>query len=564
MKGHIRHIARRRKGIITERENIVEKQSISIGRATDQDIFLPDTGVSYHHARINLLPDGVVSVTSVSRLGFYIEGNLVQNCLIRNSGQLTFGANLIDIVIDRKQDQVDITIEKLAEDIVEMRDERRLPIKLEQTWFSKRQWSWIGFVLVLTLFLGLPMAAFHDPDAARTIEEFNLPDDDLWLSGAVSDPHRYFATDCNACHQQPFVRVRDDACLDCHGDLPAHSDPGMFDLDRLHVASCAECHREHEGDDQLVQRRQSLCSDCHGFLGNLSLTDLDNITDFGIDHSEFRVTLIPGRGASRLNPAAWRRVGLDDPSIRHETGLVFPHDLHLDRRGIKGPDGNRILDCADCHRTDVSGNYMVPVTMEAHCQSCHRLEFDPADPGRELPHSDLKNLRKMLDEYYSLAALRGGVADPAAPDLVTQRRRPGKPLTRAETDVALKWALQKAEIVAAEVVEFRSCNLCHKVERDPSAESGWAIPEVNTAQGRWLPKGFFAHDLHRGAACESCHAASDSAASEEVLLPGIAVCRECHGGEHADKQLQSTCIECHNFHQPDDLLTRITAGGGDG
>jgi hypothetical protein len=559
VKARIRHIARRRKGVITESESVLEQQSITIGRATDQDIFLADTGVSYHHARINLLPDGVVSVSSVSRLGFYVEGNLVQNCLVRNNGRLAIGAFQVDISIDRKRGMVDITVEKLAEDIVEMRDAREYPTSLEQTRLSKRQLSWLGFVLVLALFLGLPMAAFHDQDAARAIEEYNLPDDDLWLSGKVSEPHRYFATDCNQCHQQPFVRVRDEACLDCHDDLPAHSDPAMFDLSSLHVSRCAACHLEHEGSELLVQREQRVCSDCHGFLGNLSLTDLGNITDFGTDHSEFRATLMPGRGASRNDPQAWRRVSLDDPAIRHETGIVFPHDLHLDRRGVKAPAGQQVLDCDDCHRSDVSGNYMVPISMEAHCQSCHRLEFDPADPGRELPHSDLPNLRKMLDEYYSLAALRGGIADADAPDLITQRRRPGKPLTRAETDVALRWALEKAAIVAEEVIEFRSCNLCHKVERDPSVESGWVIPEANTAQGRWLPKGFFAHDLHRGSSCEACHAASNSAHSEDVLLPGIAICRECHGGQHAENQLQSTCIECHNFHQPDDLLKRVAA-----
>ena len=76
MKARIRRIAHKRKGIVTESENIVEKQSISVGRATDRDIFLADSSVGYDHARINLLPDGSVSVSSAGRLGFYIEGKL--------------------------------------------------------------------------------------------------------------------------------------------------------------------------------------------------------------------------------------------------------------------------------------------------------------------------------------------------------------------------------------------------------------------------------------------------------------------------------------------------------
>jgi hypothetical protein len=32
------------------------------------------------------------------------------------------------------------------------------------------------------------------------------------------------------------------------------------------------------------------------------------------------------------------------------------------------------------------------------------------------------------------------------------------------------------------------------------------------------------------------------------------VCRECHGGQQAENQLQSTCIDCHQFHQPGHVL----------
>ena len=46
MQARIRHIAHRRKGIVTESEKLLDKQSITIGRATDQDIFLADSGVS--------------------------------------------------------------------------------------------------------------------------------------------------------------------------------------------------------------------------------------------------------------------------------------------------------------------------------------------------------------------------------------------------------------------------------------------------------------------------------------------------------------------------------------
>ena len=561
MKAHIRHIAHKRKGIVTESEKTVAKQSIEIGRATDQDIFLADSGVSYHHARINLLPDGTVSVSSVSRLGFYIEGKLVQNCLIQRTGEILVGVFNIKIEIDARKDQVDITVEKIAEDIVSEASERMLPTSLEQTWLSKRSTSWFGFILMLVLFLGFPLAEFYDSNAKQVIEDFNLPGDDTWLSGEISSPHRHFGNDCNQCHQQPFVKVRDSACIDCHQEITTHADPDLYDLPELQETRCATCHKEHNGNEHLIQTAQNLCSDCHGALVTDADSELTRISDFATDHTEFKVSLMTKAGLSRDDPQAWQRISLDDPAIRHETGLVFPHDVHLDVEGVDGLFGNQVMVCDDCHRTDASGNYMVPIAMEPHCQSCHRLEFDPADLERELPHSDLPNLRKMLNEYYSLKALRGGVKDADAPDLVTERRRPGKPLTRKEQTVALKWALEKAEFVAEEVIEFRSCNLCHKVERDPSVAAGWKIPEVHTAQSRWLPKGDFDHESHRNTTCETCHEAASSRRSEDVLLPKIAVCRACHGGQDSDNLLQSTCIECHDFHQHDQVLMEVSHMG---
>ena len=41
---------------------------------------------------------------------------------------------------------------------------------------------------------------------------------------------------------------------------------------------------------------------------------------------------------------------------------------------------------------------------------------------------------------------------------------------------------------------------------------------------------------------------------EDVLMPGIAICRDCHGGQHAENLLQSTCIDCHQFHLPGQAL----------
>ena len=49
--------------------------------------------------------------------------------------------------------------------------------------------------------------------------------------------------------------------------------------------------------------------------------------------------------------------------------------------------------------------------------------------------------------------------------------------------------------------------------------------------------------------CEDCHAARNSKESADVLIPGIANCRACHGGAHAGDKVPTSCIACHDYHQ---------------
>jgi hypothetical protein len=56
--------------------------------------------------------------------------------------------------------------------------------------------------------------------------------------------------------------------------------------------------------------------------------------------------------------------------------------------------------------------------------------------------------------------------------------------------------------------------------------------------------------LHRGVAgaADCIKDVADSEKSEDVLITGIATCRECHGDPGANDRVQSTCISCHGFH----------------
>lgn len=557
MNTRIRHISRRRKGLAVQNELVTDKHFVTVGRATDQDIFLSDIGVAYHHARITLSADGQIGISSQTSAGVYINGRFLQSGSFKNNGSFQVGPFEIQINKDIDGFDFDITVEKIAQDVVEIFSESLPPMTLEETWLSKRRGAWFNSLLILIIFLIIPLAGYFNQDFAQQARDSAyMPDDSLWQSGAISSPHKHFGKNCNSCHIKAFEAVPDRACVQCHANTTVHADPDLFDLHKIQDVRCASCHKEHSGTEFLIRRDQFLCSDCHRDLRHLVDTDLENISDFSEHHAEFKPLLftnvnssISGGRVSALNK--WQRVSLDSADVHHETGIRFPHDVHLDVNGLDSPTGTKTLQCSSCHQTDASGRYMKPLEFEKHCQSCHRLTFDSNTPDRELPHSSFDNLSTTLDEYYAFMALRGSYEDDdeSTPAIITARRIPGKELTPEQRQVALTWAKEKAADVKEEIIEFRTCGVCHKVERDTDKASGWSVPAVQISQ-RWFTKGAFDHAAHLTTACEDCHQASHAKRSEDVILTGIKVCRDCHGGENASNKIKSSCVSCHVFHTP--------------
>ena len=87
-----------------------------------------------------------------------------------------------------------------------------------------------------------------------------------------------------------------------------------------------------------------------------------------------------------------------------------------------------------------------------------------------------------------------------------------------------------------------------------------------TLRDNFLPKGTFNHRAHEAGElkCKDCHLAETSRSSTDVLLPSIVTCQSCHGGEHAQATVQSTCTMCHGFHATtaDATPMRPTGAGG--
>ncbi|MEE8302169.1 MAG: cytochrome c3 family protein [Candidatus Tectomicrobia bacterium] len=552
MRCLIRHITRRSKSGVTHEDKTFEGERLTIGRGTDQNVFLADLRVALQHAHITMTDDGRFLVQATSLSGIWVNNQPTQKVSLSIGDFIAIGNHRITLIAPPKDYDLALEIETTRSGTQEESTLlARSRIGLVAAGMHKRRWSWTFFLVVLVLFLILPMSGSLNDAWRDSLRKLPIISDAIWDTGKLAHPHEFLGKNCNACHEQPFVRVRSSACVACHSQTAHHVDPALHKVELFIGVRCANCHREHNAPVSLVRHDEGFCTNCHVDLPQVaSATELFNVSDFGDDHPEFRPTLISRSG----DVDEITRVGLDaNQGLREKSGLRFTHEAHLKEEGIKSPKGRVHLQCANCHIPEPGGALMLPVDMETMCQDCHRLGFDLNDPDRELPHGNVTQVLETLEEYYGMRALKGGYVEDAAPEVVRRRRRPGDRMTNQEIKEALAWASAKWRNVAEEIFEFRTCVGCHEVSRVAVDPPRWEIAPVRIADN-WLPKAIFTHDPHRTMECGDCHAAASSEASEDVLIPGIATCRQCHGGAKAATKIGSNCVDCHKFHIHENVL----------
>ncbi len=432
-----------------------------------------------------------------------------------------------------------------------------------------------------------------------------FPADRLWISGHLSQAHASLENNCGACHVRPFEPVRDESCMGCHGDITNHGDterpadeaaarlarsqPNLtgFARFRLTVAEafghdagrCVDCHREHEGPVRLADTMQSDCTGCHADLSSrLDRVRFGNVVDFGRNaprpdpdgHPEFRPLALINWDGDRPVVA---RVGLR--GARENSNLAFPHEMHLDPEGGVARMTQRLgrryggrpgLGCADCHMPTPDGTSFQPINMEEDCSSCHSLGFEQqGNVVRTLRHGAPDQVVADLREFY-----RGRAPARPAELSAASRRRPGD---IGQVRAALQYARARAgaNLSATQAIQavFQpngACGECHVVEQRGPLDFHVRPVAFPT---RYLLHGWFSHAPHRrtewpresrafprGAAlegdqaCLSCHVqAGSSRAATDLMLPDMASCQSCHGGEGGRREaVESSCSMCHDYH----------------
>lgn len=594
MRFLVRQIALKSSGEEIVRASAVDAETLTIGRDGGSGIHLPDLAVDPHHARVTIVGDDRLLVESIGDQPFDLDGRSTTRgeIVLPAGAELGFGGHRIAVARDAESGAPSFTVRRVealsesAEDV-----DLNTAFTLKGLLPGKRASAWTFAIAMLVAFLAVPVWSWatyqplaYQKDARRPA---GIHGDTAWSSGKLSLAHKKLGNDCQACHVQPFVAVRDNACLTCHkGDahqhipdgarlLRARGEPTGFAAFQVAVATafnrpqgrCVGCHTEHEGAGAMPATQQSFCTDCHdGLKSRLPDAKIADAADFGTAHPQFKPAVIVGVGEDEkpiLRRTAW------SPTLTEANGLKFTHGQHMSRTNavaqmvrrrpgrFAAGDG---LGCQDCHKTEAGGSRFKPVVMEQACESCHTLTFDEVGGTfRTLKHGEPEQVVADLRAFY-----RGGMPVRPANLSGLARRVPGDAAlaaSAADYARAVRFYPTRADQAVAQVFSKGGmCFDCHTVTRGGGAASaGFAVQKV-AQNDRYYSVGWFDHKDHRKSQCGTCHVkAATSNAATDFLIPGLdgqGGCRTCHVGEKGTHlasvsvkdPVDSSCAMCHSYH----------------
>jgi predicted CXXCH cytochrome family protein len=582
----IRYVRQASSGVSDFLDTAVAVDEITIGSAADSTLQLLGQGVASTHAVIR---------RSGSELSILCRRG---NRVIVNGKQTTSGTLAVGDQIELAGHRLKLFAPPSGFDVaIEVRPDTRVAASdfeaafrtdLNRTWLSMRPASWILALAAAAVGLAIPLLtiSLHRHGLATPPA---LPDDTLWSSGPLSPEHAHAAgNQCNACHQQLFVRVKDQACLECHKTTRDHVSPEHRLLTSLSdQRRCGECHAEHrERASRLALGRDQLCVACHADPDkNFGRLRIQKVSGFqSSEHPAFSVALqkLSGTPGEAMSDLRWRTYRVSLAGAFEQSNLKFSHAQHLDANKVTRSSGTGALGCADCHILAADGEHFQPLTMAKTCSTCHELNFDLSAPNRQLPHGKPFDAMLMIEDYFA----RKYSDPPPATSRTLVRRLPDlerDPSRQSEVDTcigaAVTCARQRARAEIENQFTGRGCVSCHVVVDNHSADLHDRFQVTPIRLGyEYFPEARFPHKTHEiqgkrtgDAACESCHAARKSTQARNLLLPDIDRCLACHrdrqgarasaaparqAGNASDlevigetpKIVTLQCISCHLYH----------------
>lgn len=321
-----------------------------------------------------------------------------------------------------------------------------------------------------------------------------------YTAGPLTSSHAFLGKQCANCHGvQAGIdkKVADGECLSCHSG-PIHN------TEQVETPACRNCHVEHRGEAQMAGLSDRGCVACHANLKTKSgqLNVAAHIGSFAA-HPEFAIVT--------HNSAA--------------PGIKFNHAKHVGELSQK---------CGDCHMPTEASGVRAPhsrisprpamsiPTYAGTCMPCHLLSFDDkiADAA---PHDKPEAVHNFMEGALAkyIAAHPGDL---------------GKNGTPANAGAWVQFKVKADEQQLRDMV----CATCHDTSNYP------VIPAAK-ASGPAFTKAMFDHGAHQAVTCASCHPkAATSTNSQDLLLPGIETCRQCHNSSKTSAG--DECATCHVYH----------------
>jgi len=345
----IRTVSHSAEGREIVRSTRVEGDRLVVGRGADCDIHLTDLAVALRHVTIERSA-GRLAVTVEEGLTVELNGRKVKRGAIELAagGDILIASHALRFMpTPAGSDEIAVNVERVTESEVKLDRSAERIFSLASVMPGKRGAAWALALLVLGIFLAWPVYTYYQRQQ-REAAEARFHADEMWSSGRLSKAHAALERDCTACHVKPFEAVRDTACASCHSGIHDHANPYRLararpDLGRwarfqlavkekfdIPPGRCVDCHTEHEGSQRMPFTAQRFCSDCHSDLDSrLPDTKLADAGDFGTAHPQFRPAFIAGWNGDRAQVA--RALLSSRPT--EDSGLKFPHDLHLSATG---------------------------------------------------------------------------------------------------------------------------------------------------------------------------------------------------------------------------------------
>jgi hypothetical protein len=555
-------------------EELLEVSELSIGRGTANDLDLDGLDVLLEHACI-VLRSGTPYVES---LGFspipFENGQSATSSPLVMGEAIYIGAWSLVRVLDTGDE--DFSIEVC----------RRVPLTDAIESLSARTQSgnpdrraipnllvWSAIILTALILVARPW-----------LPELSTAGKFAWMPGPIASNHQYFASECSTCHVS-FKSTPSSKCATCHTDTPSHvaSPKSTLELDSM---ECRYCHVDHRGAATFLSVADKVCVNCHGDISAHSKdSPLGNASDFAAQHPEFRLFLAT---TGLEEPQEEFRVIDWSPTAKESPGIKFSHLHHAgDFLPRREGSGLELLQCGACHQTDRSTSYMKPIVFEEHCESCHGIAApDPLLTGLEFSHGSFAEVRlEVQGAFLRRGLLRDGPIGASGPkELVRFSEAAGvKPLDGLFSIETLPIRLGRA----AEDVLHRSCEGCHDLLPNATSDDDQVVVPVAMTDV-WLHHSQFPHGSHSALRCAECHPTAavyspstpgatrppesmrnqvpyglstpeellaethllPSDHASDIMIPGQEKCRSCHDSVASENnRIGTSCVDCHDFHE---------------